>query len=491
MTDWQQHDLIVVGGGAAGMACAITAAELGPRVVVVEKTDDVGGTLHLSAGQLSGAGTRRQRTRGIEDTPDHHFAEVMALSHGHADPVLTRLAVDEAPRTIDWLEDLGFEFAAESPALYYGHEPYSRPRTHWGTEGGRSVLRALGGRWTELVDSGQITVLFRHRADELIRDHGTVVGVRAFGPDGPVDLHAPSTVLTTGGYGANHEFFAAHTPQAPRLISACRRSSTADGIVMAMEAGAVFRGGEHHLPTVGGFEPEPGSGYAGEPPQFAILNPATWPARAIHVNRRGERFLAEDLFGPDRRERAIVEQPGSEVWVVFDDASLADGRSFHPLLSADQVRQIADYEIYAWTGRNVAALAAKAGVDGDGLARTIDEWNRAVASRHDPLGVREPGPPITTPPFYAFLVSPVVVITFGGIAADGELRVLDGDGDPVPGLYAAGEVLGASATGGDAFCGGMAATPALSFGRILGRRLAAATRTTTAMLSAGKVDNAR
>jgi fumarate reductase flavoprotein subunit len=485
MNEWQQQDLIVVGGGTAGMACAITAAEAGARVVVVEKTDDLGGTLHLSAGQLSGAGTRRQRTRGIEDSPDRHFEEVMALGHGHADPVLVRLAVDEAPHTIDWLEELGFEFAPESPALYYGHEPYSRPRTHWGPEGGRSVLRALNARWSELADSGRITVLFRHPADELIRDGVAVVGVHAHGPDGSVALHAPYTVLTTGGYAANHEFFAAHTPGAVRMISACRRSSTGDGIIMAMEAGALFRGGEHHLPTVGGFEPQPGSGYAGEPPQLAILNPATWPARAIHVNRRGERFLAEDLFGPDRRERAVLEQPGSEVWVVFDDASLADGCSFHPLLSADQVRQIADYELYAWAARDAAALAAKAGVDASGLARTIDDWNRAVASRDDPLGVREPGPPITTPPLYAFLVNAVVVITFGGIAVDGELRVLDGGGEAIPGLYAAGEVLGASATGGDAFCGGMAVTPALSFGRILGQRLAAAARTETPMLSGG------
>jgi fumarate reductase flavoprotein subunit len=489
MSGWHErdHDLIVVGGGTAGMACAITAAEHGARVIVVEKTDDIGGTLHLSSGQLSAAGTRRQRTRGIEDSPDQHFDDVMALSHGHADPALVRLAVDEATRTIDWLDELGFEFDPSTPALYYGHEPYSRPRTYWGPEGGRSVLRALSGRWAELAGTDRVEVLYRHRADELIREGGAVVGVHAWGPDGDVALHAPCTVLTTGGYAANHEFFAERTPHAARMISACRRSSTGDGIVMAMDAGAVFRGAEHHLPTVGGFEPHPGSGYTGEPPQFASLNPATWPARAIHVNQRGERFLAEDLFGPDVRERAVVEQPGSLVWVVFDDASLADGGSFHPQLSADQVRQIADYGMYAWIGRDVASLAANAGVDGSGLARTIEEWNRAVESGSDPLGVREPGPPIATPPFYAFLVNPVVVISFGGITVDGELRVLDAGGEPIPGLYAAGEVLGASATGGDAFCGGMAVTPALSFGRILGRRLAtaAAARTATPMRSGG------
>lgn len=473
MTESSEYDVIVVGGGTAGMACAITAAEHGARTIVIEKTDDVGGTLHLSSGQLSGAGTRRQRDRGIEDSPDRHFEDVMRLGHDRADPVLTRLAVDEAPHTIDWLDDLGFDFAPSTPSLYYGHEPYSRPRTYWGPDGGRSVLNALQRRWSELaVPGGPIEVLFGHRADELIRDGDAVVGARATGPAGSVSLHAPATVLTTGGYGANPEFFASRTPHAGRLISACRPSSTGDGILMAVDAGARFRGAEHHLPTVGAFEPEPGSGGAGAPPQFAILNPATWPARAIHVNRRGERFLAEDHFGPDRRERAVAEQPGAQVWVVFDDASLADGRSFHPLLSADAIRQIVDYATYGWVARDIESLAAKAGVDGAGLARTVEEWNRAVGARHDPLGVREPGPPIVTAPYYAFLINPVVVITFGGIAVDAELRVVDEAGDPIPGLYAAGEVLGAAATGGDAFCGGMAATPALSFGRILGRRLA-------------------
>ena len=473
MSERPEHDLIVVGGGAAGMACAIVAAERGARVAVIEKTEAVGGTLFLSSGQLSAAGTRRQRSHGIEDSPDQHYEDVMRLAHGHADPALVRLAVDEAPGTIDWLEDLGYEFASGTPSLYYGHEPYSRPRTYWGPDGGRSVLRVLARAWNRLATpDGPITALLGHRAQELIVEDGAVVGVRASGPGGEIAVHAPATVITTGGYGANHQFFEAHTPGAGRLISACRRSSTGDGIIMAMSAGAHFRGAEHHLPTVGGFETIPGSGYAGEPPQFAILNPASWPARAIHVNRAGERFLAEDAYGPDRRERAIAAQPGAQVWVVFDDASLADGRSFHPLLSADAVRQVADYGMYAWAAPDLPSLAARAGLDPAGLERTVEQWNRAVASRHDPLGVSEPGPAIATAPLYAFLINPVVVITFGGIEVDGELRVLDGAGAPIRGLYAAGEALGASALGGDAFCGGMAVTPALSFGRFLGGRLA-------------------
>ena len=465
------YDLVIVGGGTAGVPCAIAAAQAGGRVVIVEKTDVLGGTLHLSSGQLSAAGSRRQRARGIDDSPQRHFEDVMALGHGAADPVLVRKAVEEAPHTIDWLEDLGFDFDPTTPALYYGHEPYSVPRTYWGPEGGRSVLKVIRSAVDEQMAAGRVTVLYEHRATELLCRDGGVAGVRVVSSEGESEVRGAATVLTTGGYGANHEFFTAHTPKATRLISACRRSSTGDGILMAMALGARLRGTEHHLPTVAGIEARPGSGYAGEPPYFAILNPKVWPARAIHVNQRGERFLAEDDPSPDRRERALLQQPGQQVWVIFDDASLSEGRTFHPELSADRVRQLADYGIYAFTGRDLESLARKAGIDPAGLTRTARAWNDAVETGADPLGVATPGPALRTPPYYAFLLNAIVVTTFGGLAVDGDLRVLDEANRPIPNLYAAGEALGTSATSGDAFCGGMLATPALSFGRILGRSL--------------------
>lgn len=466
-------DLIIVGGGTAGIVCAISAAEAGAHPLVVEKTDDVGGTLHLSSGQLSAAGTRRQRAHDIEDDPERHFEDVMRLSRGTADPVVVRRAVEEAPHTIDWLEDIGFEFVPEVPAIYYGHEPYSIPRTYWGPEGGRSVLAVLRRRWDEERAAGHITVRFEHRATDLIVDDGRVAGVRVEAADGAHEFRGRATVLTTGGYGAHPGLFAERTPHAARLISACRPSSTGDGILMAERAGAAFGGHEHHLPTVGGFEPEPGSGSAGQPPQWAVLNPLTWPARAIHVNERGERFLAEDEPSPDRRERALLEQPGQRLWVVFDEASLSDGQSFNPLLSADAARQLADYGTFAWKAPDIATLASRAGIEPDGLQRTVEAWNASVdRGGGDPLGVERPTPRIATAPIYAFLVNTVVVTTFGGLRVDGELRVLDAQGQPIADLYAAGEALGAGATSGNAFCGGMLATPALSFGRILGRALA-------------------
>src|SRR5262249_8331485 len=96
----------------------------------------------------------------------------------------------------------------------------------------------------------------------------------------------------------------------------------------------------------------------------------------------------------------------------------------------------------------------------------------AVRSGHDPLGRRELGHAVEVPPFYALQIPGSVFVTFGGLAVDGDLQVLDEEGKPISGLHAIGEILGATATSGAAFCSGMLITPALGFGWILGRRLA-------------------
>ncbi len=457
-------DLVVVGAGTAGVPCAIEAAARGAHVTVVEKSDRVGGTLQISGGHMSAAGSRRQRRLGIEDSPDLHYEDVMRISKGAADPVLVRLAVDEAARTVDWLDDLGFPFDPSTPALVYGHEPYSRPRTHWGVDGGRSILATLLPVWEEHVAAGRIEPLLGHELVGLLRQGDAVVGVRARAASGEVEVRAPATVLTTGGYAAGAAMFAEVTPGSPRLVSAAWPTSTGDGIRIALEAGGKLRGAEHYLPTLGGVEREPGRVF--DWPEFVNLTAPDRPPREIHVNARGERFLAEDDPSPDRRERALLEQPGHRFWIVFDEDALG-GQPLGYAWDAARVRELAT------SAADARSLARAAGIDPDGLVRAISEWNEiAAGTRADPLDRRTPAHPVTSPPLYALETSATSMISFGGLAVDGDLRVVDDGAKPIPGLYAAGEVLGAAATSGKAFCGGMLVTPSLSFGRILGRRLA-------------------
>ena len=464
-------DILVVGAGTAGMPCAIAAAETGARVVVVEKTAELGGTLHLSAGQMSGAGTRIQRAQGIEDSPQDHYDDVMRIGHGHADPALVRQAVDEAAATLDWLEDLGFPFPDDMPIVYYGHDPYTRARTVWAAEMGVAVLKTIQPRFEELVEAGAIELHREHRLERLLVEDGRVVGVAGTASTGPFQLRARDVVMTTGGYAGNRALFTEFHPGVHCLLGA-RESSTGDGIQAAREIGADMRGAEHHLPTPGCVEIEPGSGSTDLWDAFANAMPQYRPIKEIHVNARGERFLAEDEPSADARERALAAE-GGRAWIVLDEAMLDEDDPVIIGWSDEMVRDEAAEGKRVWRADTIEALAHAAGIDAAGLVATVEAYNAGVRAGSDPLGRRQLDGEIATAPFYAIATHAGTVIGFAGLTVDAELRVLYQAGSPIAGLYAAGEMLGAAATMGDGYCGGMSVTPALSFGRILGRRLAA------------------
>jgi fumarate reductase flavoprotein subunit len=472
----QSWDLIVVGAGNAGMPCAIAAAEAGARVLVLEKANEVGGTLHLTGGQMSAAGTRRQQRHGIDDSPDRHFDDVMRISHGRADPALVRLAVDLAASTVDWLEELGFPFVEKTPVIAWEHEPYSVPRTVWGEKFGVSILEALSAPWSRGVETGQIDLRLEHPMTSLLCQDGRVTGVRAGTAKGEeTDYRGPSVVLTSGGYASNRELFAEVTPGNPPLVTAASPHSTGDGLQAARRLGARFRNTDLYLPSLGGLEPEPGSGVASDWKQLwaNIVSPIRRAPREIYVNVRGERFIAEDEVSNDKRERAVRDQPQQKFWAIFDEAALT-GEPLIMQWDEQETRRQAKNGKFVWTAETLEELGRKAGIDETGLLASARAYNEAVRQGDDPLGRRKLDFPLEQPPFYAILTHGCSFITFPGLAVDGELRVLDESGEPIPGLYAAGEILGNAALGGDAFCGGMAVTPALSFGRLLGRRLAAA-----------------
>ena len=121
-------DLIVVGAGTAGLPAALFAARRGARVLLLEKAPQLGGTLWFSGGQMSAAGTRLQKARGIVDSPAEHLADILRISRGTADVDVARLAVENAAATVNWLESAGLEIAPQYPVRATGHEPYGRAR---------------------------------------------------------------------------------------------------------------------------------------------------------------------------------------------------------------------------------------------------------------------------------------------------------------------------------------------------------------------------
>ena len=251
------YNILIVGAGTSGMACAITAAERGLRVGVIEKSDIIGGALHWSGGHMSAGGTRLQKRKGIEDSEEKHLEDIYRINGKSGNLALTEIAVKEAPKTIDWLEDIGFEFAPECPRIIYGHIAYETARTHYGTEKAMSIYKVLEPLWKKYERSGHIEFHLKTKMSGLGRTGNRFDYVLCQNERGTQEIHGKHIVLTTGGYGSNPEFFGKKHPGIP-LVSSCYPTATADAHQILEENGGVFHMGQYHLPSLGGIEKEVG-----------------------------------------------------------------------------------------------------------------------------------------------------------------------------------------------------------------------------------------
>lgn len=472
----KQWDLLVVGGGNAGMPAAIFAAERGARVLIVEAAPQLGGTLWLSSGQMSAAGTKLQAAKGIKDSPQSHYDDIMRISKGTADPVIAKLAVFNAGETFDWLMDNGFDVHEEHPITGTTHEPYSHARYVWGKDFGRSILRVLNEQIQPHIDAGRITVLTNTEVSELvIGDDDAVNGVVTRDSNGSLEEYtATNTLLTCGGYASNPAMFE-QLEGAPDYSDVSYPFSQGAGVTLALAAGGYVRGGEHHLPLFGGILAD--DNY----PARMVGSVRPWPPERppweIYVNERGERFMQEDVASHDQHEHAVLEQPKERCWVVFDERifeqapQLVSG-GFGSDWTPEDVRKSFDKGTNMFfKADSLEELAAAASIDAEGLLATVADYNRAQASGKDAFGREHMPLPISEGPFYAIQLQSWLLTSFAGVAVDGELRVVRKDGSPVHNLYAAGELLGGGAFMGRSYCGGMFVTPALTFGRLLGQEI--------------------
>ncbi len=456
------YDLVIVGGGNAGMAAAATAGELALRTLVVEKTDRLGGQLHWSSGHFSGAGTKRQTERGIVDHPDDHFADVMRIGHGRANPDLVRLAVDAAPDAIDWLARLGFPFAAAAPSFVSGHELYSAPRTYWGGEDPRTGGRPIYETLLPGVAAADITVALHSRV-VAVRPRAAGVDLDVATGDTHRRIHAGSVVLATGGYAAARDLIADLQPEYATALTGCLDHATGDGHRLLLDLDVPLTHTDTYVPTMGMIEDPERPGF-GIPLHRArvIVNAVERPPWEIWVNRRGHRFVAEDTRSPFERERALMAQPDLEMFVIWDQAAM---ESAAPVIGPDWTRAGVETEADRdrWLHRRSSwhELAATVGIDLSGLAATLDEYRRTPDVRG-----REYRPvPLDRPPFYAVRCVGGMLLSRGGPTVDEWLRPVQHDGTPLRNIYAVGELLGMGQLSGDSFAGGMSVGPALALGR--------------------------
>ena len=463
-----EFDIIVVGAGAAGIPAALFAGDAGARVLVVEAADAIGGTFHISAGQMSAAGSRLQAAKGISDTPDEHYEDVMRISRDTADPALVRLAVDGAADTLHWLLDLGLVVEPDHPVIHYGHEPYRRPRTCWAARGGLAILERLQPAFEAAVSAGRIEVRTATRMTALLTDGaGAVVGVRLQRGGQDTKATARAVVLATGGYTADPALFSEMSGGCP-LYGGGYAYARGDGLRAAVSIGAQVRNQEAYLPTFAAVSaPDAPGGYT-----FLTQTYPQWRQPwEIYVDDAGDRFIREDEPSVDRRERALLALPRMRFWALYDAGIAREAPGFHLEPPEQTARRFETDPDHLQSG-SIEDLARLAGLDAERTAATIRAYNDAIlGGAPDPFGRLHRPLPLVEPPFFAVRHVGWSIVGFAGLTIDAALRVTDGHGDAIPNLYAAGEVLGLGATSGNAFAGGMSVTPAMTFGRLLGTEL--------------------
>lgn len=467
----RRFDLLIIGAGTAGLPAAIFAARRGANVLLVDAAAQIGGTLLLSSGQMSAAGTRLQREKGISDSPQEHFDDLVRISRGTIDPVIARLAVEHAAVTFDWLMDQGYQVLPDYPVDGIAHEPYSKPRYYWSARRGVAILDALRPGLSRALAAGRAEILLEHRATALLMDRsGAVSGIAVEDSGGKRrDLRARNVLISSGGYASNPALFA-KLSGIPKFLDRSYPWAQGDGLALAESAGGYVRGVDKYLSNFGVIL----ASYDIPTSQLARAN--FYPVRRqpweIYVNADGQRFVREDVPSVDAREQALRFQRLMRHWVVFDQSVVEQAP---PLIEDWTTQDLLDaFEEsfpYFYKGESVGALARAAGLPEQALVATIDAYNYGVHTGNDFFGRTHLPCKLAKPPFYAIRHQGTSITSTAGVAVNEQLQVVRRDGTAVPNLYAAGEILGSGATQGQAFCGGMMVTPAITFGRLLGQQL--------------------
>jgi tricarballylate dehydrogenase len=480
-------DVIVVGAGNAAFAAAVAAREQGASVTMLERSprELAGGNTRFTAGAM------RFAYDGIDDLrrlmPDLTDAEVAATDFGaypesqffedmgrvteyRTDPELCEQLVTKSRETLFWMREQGVRFAP-----IWGRQAF-KVDGRFKFWGGLTVEAWAGGpglvdAWTAIAAREGIEVLYGARAVSLIADDGGVQGVRFKQGGRTRDLAAGAVVLAAGGFQANTEWRTRYLGPGWDLAKVRgSRFNTGDGLRMAFDIGAMPYGqwsGSHavqwerNAPEFGDLAV--GDGFQKHSYPFGVL-----------INARGERFLDEGAdfrnYTYARYGREVLKQPRQFAWQVFD-AKVA-----HLLRDEYRIRQVTKVSADTLEG----LVAALEDVDAARALATLKAYNAAVMTDvafdpnvKDGRGTKGLSIPksnwanaLDTPPFEAYAVTCGITFTFGGLRIDARAAVLDVDLAPIPGLYAAGEMVGGLFY--ENYPGGTGLMAGAVFGRIAG-----------------------
>ena len=483
-----EADIVIVGAGGAGMTSALTAAESGAKVIIVESQAAVGGNSVRATGGMNAGETTYQdkaafgQAAGVDKTlasvestyADHavinqladiveiqwaayqqnavgYFdsVELMQLDtmiggKGINDPALVKLLAENSAEGVEWLRQ--FDIDLVNTGAFGGA---SVNRIHWPKVDGKKA--SVGAYMIPLLEDAceaneNITILFETTANEIIMVDGAAKGIKATGKTGnTVTVNADAVILASGGFGANLDMVAELKPELKGFMTTNAAGLQGQGIAMAQAVGAAVVDMEQIQihPTV----------------QFdtaALITEGLRGDGAILVNAEGKRFI-DEVGTRDVVSAAEIAQTGSYSWLIVDQRML------------DASSTIAGYvkKGFVFSGETYEALAEKIGVPAEAFAETMNTWNACVAAKEDKeFGRVSFANPLDTAPYYAIKVTAGIHHTMGGVKINTETQVLNEAGEAIPGLYAAGEVTGG--VHGANRRGGNAVSDFVVFGRIAG-----------------------
>ena len=434
-------DVVVVGGGAAGMAATVRLEQLGKNVILLEKASFLGGAISVSGGNQVVMGSKLQAEAGVtDDSVDSMVEDFMKNGANLNVPELLNLYAENVGETTDWLnEDCGIAFDMEGGLHQLGEYSHNRELAYVG--GGAGFAASM----REAVEKSGATVLLSTRAQSLNVEDGKVTGVTAQANEGTTYvITAENVILATGGYGASD------TLLSDELASALYygpSTSTGDGVIMATADGinAATRLMEYGKRYPNGVEVSKGiakSTIAG--------NITGWTMSAILVNAEGERVVNEKASNRTILE-AELAQTGSELFLLMDSETFNVWKT--KLAAAGLTEETIDGYVAAngtttpvfAHGDTLEEVAAAAGVNGENLVKTVERYNGFVAAGNDEDFGRSADymtMAIGDGPYYLVEQKPRFATTMGGLVVNASLQVENTDGDVIPGLYAAGEVVG-------------------------------------------------
>ena len=487
-------DVAIVGAGGAGMIAALTAADAGKTVVIVESQGMAGGNSIKSTGGMNAAKTPSQdenefnESAGVEKTletaaaswadnetitalaqtvkeqwdawqadPQGYFdsTELMQLDtmiggKGINDPELVKALCEGSADAIEWLKSVNINLSSVGA---FGGASVKRIHRPLNDEG---KVVSVGSYVVPLLEAAigereNITLLFNTTANEILVKDGAAVGIAATGATGEnVTVNAGAVVLAAGGFGANLEMVSSYKPELDGFMTTNAPGVLGQGILMAEKIGAATVDMEQIQihPTV-------------QADTASLITEGLRGDGAILVNAEGVRFI-DEVGTRDVVSAAEIAQPGSFSWLIVDDA----------MLQASSVIQGYVNRGFVFSGDTYEALAEAIDVPADAFAATMNSWNEKVAAREDAdFGRVSFANPLDTAPFYAIKVTAGIHHTMGGLKINTAAEVQNTEGASIPGLFAAGEITGG--VHGANRLGGNAVADFSVFGRIAGASAAA------------------